>query len=95
MWDSSLKCLDIFCSISYPDQPMFTKLCQTFAHKCAEQLLMFCPVRVGFHSNTDKNRVVTHDLRPPFMAKYIRFRPVAWEFRIAMRVELYGCKGIT
>ena len=76
---------------------MFTKLCQTFAHKCAEQLLMFCPLRPlrPFTGNTDKNRVVTHDLRPPFMAKYIRFRPVAWEFRIAMRVELYGCKGIT
>ena len=27
------------------------------------------------------------------MARYIRFRPTAWQGLIAMRVELYGCTG--
>ena len=34
-----------------------------------------------------------HDLNPPIKARYIRFRPVAWNFQMAMRVELYGCSG--
>ena len=44
--------------------------------------------------NTDGTTVVSHDLIPPIMARYIRFRPLAWHLQIAMRVELYGCQGI-
>ena len=34
-----------------------------------------------------------HELRPPFMARYIRFIPTAWHKHISMRVEVYGVKG--
>ena len=37
------------------------------------------------------NTVVSHDLTPPITARYIRFRPIAWQSWISMRVELYGC----
>lgn len=43
--------------------------------------------------NNDKDTVVYHDLIPPIAARYIRFRPVEWKNAIAMRVELYGCRG--
>lgn len=43
--------------------------------------------------NDDRNTVVYHDLMPPITARYIRFRPVEWNVGIAMRVELYGCRG--
>ncbi|KAL9989534.1 hypothetical protein ACROYT_G004096 [Oculina patagonica] len=48
-----------------------------------------------FAGNTDSDTVVYHDLNPPITARYIRFRPVTWNFQIAMRVELYhGCPGV-
>ncbi|KAL9989536.1 hypothetical protein ACROYT_G004098 [Oculina patagonica] len=48
-----------------------------------------------FSGNTDSDTVVYHDLNPPITARYIRFRPVTWNFQIAMRVELYhGCPGV-
>jgi len=34
---------------------------------------------------------VSHDLNPPIITRYIRFRPITWHGWIAMRVELYGC----
>ncbi|KAL9953929.1 hypothetical protein ACROYT_G041405 [Oculina patagonica] len=45
-----------------------------------------------FAGNKDQDTVVYHVLNPPITARYIRFRPVAWQTRIAMRVELYGCQ---
>ncbi|XP_022783127.1 lactadherin-like [Stylophora pistillata] len=47
-----------------------------------------------FSGNTDGTTVVSHDLIPPIAARYIRFQPLAWHWHIAMRVELYGCRGI-
>lgn len=44
-----------------------------------------------FTGNTDTNTVVYHNLNPPIMTRYIRFRPLAWRDRISMRIELYGC----
>ena len=35
--------------------------------------------------------VVSHELRPPIRARYIRFRPLTWNNHISMRVELFGC----
>ena len=46
-----------------------------------------------FDGNTDGRTVVSNDLIPPIRARYIRFRPLAWHWQIAMRVELYGCHG--
>ncbi|KAL9964029.1 hypothetical protein ACROYT_G027603 [Oculina patagonica] len=46
-----------------------------------------------FAGNTDENTVVYHDLNPPIRARYIRFRPVAWNHHILTRAELYGCQA--
>jgi len=45
-----------------------------------------------FVGNRDGNTVVYHDLNPPISARYIRFRPTAWESHISMRAEIYGCQ---
>ncbi|XP_078344084.1 uncharacterized protein LOC144629740 [Oculina patagonica] len=42
--------------------------------------------------NTDEDTVVSHDLNPPIMARFIRFRPVTFNNHMSMRVEVYGCK---
>ncbi|KAL9960203.1 hypothetical protein ACROYT_G033625 [Oculina patagonica] len=47
-----------------------------------------------FAGNTDQDTVVYRGLNPPITARYIRFRPVAWNNWISMRVELYGCQDI-
>ena len=46
-----------------------------------------------FAGNYDQMTVVYHDLSPPIVGRYIRFRPVNWQEGIAMRVELFGCPG--
>ena len=46
-----------------------------------------------FSGNSDEDSVVYHQLNPPIRARYIRFRPIAWNGHISMRVELYGCQG--
>ena len=32
-----------------------------------------------------------HELHPPIIARYVRFRPLTWFVHITMRAELYGC----
>ncbi|KAL9983324.1 hypothetical protein ACROYT_G005476 [Oculina patagonica] len=46
-----------------------------------------------FSGNSDTSGVVTHNLRNPVIARYVRFRPVNWFNRICIRVEIYGCKA--
>ena len=47
-----------------------------------------------FAGNADQDAVVFHELNPPIRARYIRFRPVAWNKAASMRVELYqGVEG--
>lgn len=46
-----------------------------------------------FSGNFDQNTIVSHSLTVPIIARYIRFRPLAWNNQIGMRVELYGCQG--
>ncbi|RMX59622.1 hypothetical protein pdam_00010509, partial [Pocillopora damicornis] len=45
----------------------------------------------NFSGNTDTVTIVYNDLSPPIRTRLIRFRPVVWNYTIAMRVELYGC----
>lgn len=40
----------------------------------------------------DSNNIVSHELKPPIWARYIRFHPKTWYSHISMRVEVYGCK---
>ncbi|XP_078357455.1 uncharacterized protein LOC144642352 isoform X3 [Oculina patagonica] len=46
-----------------------------------------------FIANADQHTVVYHGLSPPVMARYIRFRILAWHGHISMRAEVYGCPG--
>eukprot|EP00658_Telonema_sp_P-2_P057440 TRINITY_DN45907_c0_g1_i1.p1 TRINITY_DN45907_c0_g1~~TRINITY_DN45907_c0_g1_i1.p1 ORF type:complete len:461 (-),score=65.19 TRINITY_DN45907_c0_g1_i1:136-1419(-) len=41
--------------------------------------------------NSDQNSVVTHSMKQPFMAQYVRFNPRTWNSHMVMRVEVYGC----
>lgn len=43
-----------------------------------------------FSGNTDSATVVKHEVNT-FAARYVRFRPQAWNGRIALRVEIFGC----
>lgn len=54
-------------------------------------LVFYYYFKQDFIGNTDWATVVYHGLQPPIRARYIRFRPVAWNGHIAMRVEIYGC----
>ncbi|XP_078700024.1 uncharacterized protein LOC144926863 [Branchiostoma floridae x Branchiostoma belcheri] len=44
-----------------------------------------------FAGNTDRTTAVTHTLRPPVSAWYIRFVAQSWSGYVAMRVEVLGC----
>ena len=48
-----------------------------------------------FNGNKDRDSIVYHKLNPPIQARYIRLRPTAWYGHISLRMELYGCPGIT
>ncbi|XP_022805050.1 uncharacterized protein LOC111342257 [Stylophora pistillata] len=37
--------------------------------------------------------VVSNKLSQPITARYIRFKPLLWNYRIGMRTEIYGCLG--
>ena len=54
---------------------------------------VFSPFIKVFAGNYDQKTIVYHDLSPPIVGRYIRFRPVNWQEGIAMRVELFGCSG--
>ena len=40
----------------------------------------------------DSSNIVSHELKPPIWARYIRFHPKTWYGHVSMRVEVYGCK---
>ena len=44
--------------------------------------------------NQNFRSVVLNKLRQPITARYIRFKPLLWNYRIGMRTEIYGCPGI-
>lgn len=44
-----------------------------------------------FNGNSDGDSVVENEFDIPIVARYIRFRPINWQSRIAMRIEVYGC----
>ncbi|XP_078606444.1 uncharacterized protein LOC144879090 [Branchiostoma floridae x Branchiostoma japonicum] len=45
-----------------------------------------------FTGNTDRRTPVTHILRPPVAAQYVRFVVQTWVLHISMRVEVLGCR---
>ena len=45
--------------------------------------------------NQNFHSVVSNKLRQPITARYIRFKPLLWNYLvIGMRTEIYGCLGI-
>ncbi|XP_072025096.1 retinoschisin-like [Amphiura filiformis] len=48
-----------------------------------------------FDGNTDRSTVVSHNFAEPFVAQYIRIRPIEWHGNISTRLELLGCPDET
>jgi len=48
-----------------------------------------------FLGNQDTDSVVYNRVSPPIISRYIRILPVEWYGHISMRMELYGCPGIS
>ena len=46
-----------------------------------------------FTGNDDSDTVVYNALSPPVTTRFVRVLPMAWNSRISMRIELYGCPG--
>lgn len=51
--------------------------------------------RIGqvMHGNHDGQSVVTHTFTSAIFARYIRIYPLNYNYRICMRMELYGCSN--
>ena len=45
-----------------------------------------------FKTNTDRNTIVANILEPMLLTRFIRIKPQSWYGKIALRLELYGCK---
>jgi hypothetical protein len=48
------------------------------------------PLQV-FLANTDRNTVMSHTLKDPFVAMFVRIVALTKVYRTSLRVELYGC----
>ncbi len=47
----------------------------------------------SLEGNTDQNTVKEVSLYKHVTARFLRFRPEAWNEEICMRIEIYGCEG--
>ncbi|XP_074844901.1 discoidin, CUB and LCCL domain-containing protein 1 isoform X2 [Carettochelys insculpta] len=45
-----------------------------------------------FQGNTDYGDIVRNNFMPPIVARYVRIIPQTWHQRIALKVELIGCR---
>jgi len=55
------------------------------------QLQNSSDVRREYEANKDSANLVVNTLDEPIVARYVRIHPSAWNGRISMRLELYGC----
>ena len=55
--------------------------------------LFFVVLQQVMRGNHDGKSVVRHTFIPPVYARYIRVYPMAYRYRICMRMELYGCSN--
>ncbi|KAK3698553.1 hypothetical protein QZH41_014476, partial [Actinostola sp. cb2023] len=44
-----------------------------------------------FTGNSDGNSIVKNTFTSPIVTDTIKLIPIAWNGRIALRIELYGC----
>ena len=68
-------------------------LWQPFLIKLSCLNLVFIGLQVALRGNHDGRSVVRHNFSSPKYARYIRVYPVAYKYRICMRMELYGCSN--
>ena len=47
---------------------------------------------VTFRGNSDRHSISEGVLRQPVTARYVRVKPVEWNNKIAMRIDIVGCK---
>ena len=53
--------------------------------------LLFIALQEEMSGNNDGRSVVRHTFIPPVYATYIRIHPMAYNNKICLRMELYGC----
>ena len=46
-----------------------------------------------FVGNLNNSEVISKSSFAPFLTRYVKFCPHSWIKRIALRVELYGCRA--
>lgn len=46
------------------------------------------------NANINEDGVSMKTLLVPFIAKFVRIRPLTWHQRICLRLELFGCPGM-
>ena len=48
---------------------------------------------VQFKGNSDRHTISEGMLRQPISARFVKIKPKTWEKKIAMRVDIIGCKA--
>jgi len=48
-----------------------------------------------FVGNKDRFSIVSHKLKNPIIARYIRINPLEYHLWISLRADFYGCKSGT
>ena len=48
-----------------------------------------------FEGNKDRFSIVSHKLKNPIIARYIRINPLEYHVWISLRADFYGCKSGT
>ena len=61
--------------------------------KCHNLFLFLFFLSQDIEGNTNEDEVSVKTFLTPFIAKFVRIRPVTWHQTICLRIELYGCEG--
>jgi len=56
------------------------------SEQCADILLQV------FQGNSNSGDIVRNNFIPPIVARYVRIIPQTWNQRIALKLELMGCR---
>ena len=61
--------------------------------KCHNLFVFLFFFSQDIEGNTNEDKVSVKTFLTPFIAKFVRIRPVTWHQTICLRIELYGCEG--
>ncbi|KAL9956984.1 hypothetical protein ACROYT_G038556 [Oculina patagonica] len=53
------------------------------------------PFKELWTGNSDAQTVVKNTFNPAISARFVRIYPITYNFRVCMRIELYGCRNVT